>query len=236
MTWLTPPPIERPQHLAGVQVAWFEVQSIEDDYLVCWMLDAAGTPIEVDIPVAKLELFRVTPYDGQTINGLTYDYTDDQTRERDDGAETVTERIQPAYYEGALILAAMGVKGGTQLEDAPDWQALADGRAWVPDSESEGIGAVYTTKAVATANITLSGTQTIDGQSIGVGDKVLVSAQTTTSANGVYTCASGAWTKVCSFASGDATIVLVRTGSSYKETTWFVTAANTVKASAGVYK
>jgi hypothetical protein len=44
-------------------------------------------------------------------------------------------------------------------------------------------------------NLTLSGTQTIDGVSLNVGDRVLAKNQTTSSANGIYVVASGAWTR-----------------------------------------
>lgn len=50
-------------------------------------------------------------------------------------------------------------------------------------------------KAATTANITLSGTQTIDGISIVANDRVLVKDQTTQTGNGIYVAASGAWTR-----------------------------------------
>ena len=50
-------------------------------------------------------------------------------------------------------------------------------------------------RVATTANITLSGTQTIDGVSVIAGDRVLVKDQSTASQNGVYVCASGAWTR-----------------------------------------
>lgn len=49
--------------------------------------------------------------------------------------------------------------------------------------------------AATTANITLSGTQTIDGISLAVGDRVLVKNQTSTGLNGVYVVASSSWTR-----------------------------------------
>lgn len=55
--------------------------------------------------------------------------------------------------------------------------------------------------AATTANITLSGTQTIDGYSLSVGQRVLVKDQTTKTQNGIYVVASGAWTR----ASGSTT-------------------------------
>lgn len=50
-------------------------------------------------------------------------------------------------------------------------------------------------RAATTANITLSGTQTIDGVALVVGNRVLVKNQTTGSQNGIYVVASGAWTR-----------------------------------------
>lgn len=49
--------------------------------------------------------------------------------------------------------------------------------------------------AATTGNITLSGTQTIDGYSAVVGSRILVWKQTTSSQNGVYIVAAGAWTR-----------------------------------------
>lgn len=49
--------------------------------------------------------------------------------------------------------------------------------------------------ATVGANITLSGTQTLDGVVLAVGDPVLVKDQTTGSTNGIYNVAAGAWTR-----------------------------------------
>ena len=46
-----------------------------------------------------------------------------------------------------------------------------------------------------TANITLSGTQTIDGVAVVAGNRVLVKNQTTASQNGIYVVAAGAWAR-----------------------------------------
>lgn len=50
--------------------------------------------------------------------------------------------------------------------------------------------------AATTANLaSLSGTQTVDGYALQIGDRVLVKNQTPASANGVYDVASGAWVR-----------------------------------------
>ena len=58
-----------------------------------------------------------------------------------------------------------------------------------------GIDSKPSVRVVATSNITLSGTQTIDGVSLAAGDRVLATAQSTGSQNGVYVVASGAWAR-----------------------------------------
>ncbi len=50
-------------------------------------------------------------------------------------------------------------------------------------------------RVATTANITLSGTQTIDGVSVIAGDRVLVKDQSTGAENGIYVCAAGAWSR-----------------------------------------
>lgn len=56
--------------------------------------------------------------------------------------------------------------------------------------------------AVATTNITLSGPQTIDGYAAIAGDLILCVGQTTSSQNGLWTVASGSWTRPTEYATG----------------------------------
>jgi Repeat of unknown function (DUF5907) len=63
------------------------------------------------------------------------------------------------------------------------------------DSVAQGLDAKASVKCATLTNITLSGTQTVDGQPVVVGDRVLVKNQTTSSQNGIYLVASGAWTR-----------------------------------------
>ena len=54
-------------------------------------------------------------------------------------------------------------------------------------------------KVATTANITLSGLQTIDGVLTAADDRVLVKAQATGSENGIWIAAAGAWRRAPDF-------------------------------------
>lgn len=81
-----------------------------------------------------------------------------------------------------------------------------------------------------TANITLSGTQTIDGVAVVAGNRILVKNQTTTSQNGVYVVAAGAWTRGTDFDSVtpinevNGAAVFVQNGTTQADTAWVQTA------------
>ena len=63
------------------------------------------------------------------------------------------------------------------------------------DSIAQGIDAKASCLVATTANITLSGTQTIDGVAVTAGQRVLVKDQSTQSQNGIYVCAVGSWSR-----------------------------------------
>lgn len=63
------------------------------------------------------------------------------------------------------------------------------------DTKLQGLGNKYNVRVATTANITLSGLQTIDGIAVAANDLVLVKNQTVASQNGIYTVAAGAWTR-----------------------------------------
>ena len=63
------------------------------------------------------------------------------------------------------------------------------------DNTRSGLEVKDSVVVATTANITLSGTQTIDGIAITAGQRVLVKDQTTASQNGIYVVAAGAWSR-----------------------------------------
>jgi phage-related tail fiber protein len=74
----------------------------------------------------------------------------------------------------------------------------AANKAYV-DAARQGLDVKDSVRVATTANITLSGTQTIDGIAVAIGNRVLVKNQTTASANGIYVVAAGAWTRATDF-------------------------------------
>lgn len=63
------------------------------------------------------------------------------------------------------------------------------------DSTAQGLDVKASVKAATTGNITLSGTQTIDGVSVSAGDRVLVKNQSAPAENGIYVAAAGTWAR-----------------------------------------
>src|SRR5258707_1905874 len=68
------------------------------------------------------------------------------------------------------------------------------------DNVDQGLAPKQSVRVLASANLALSGTQTVDGVALSAGDTVLCIAQTTGSQNGSYTVAAGAWTRTPDFA------------------------------------
>lgn len=87
-------------------------------------------------------------------------------------------------------------------------------------------------RVATTANITLSGTQTIDGVAVVADDRVLVKDQTATAENGIYVAAASAWRRSSDFESvrdiRKGSQVLVTDGTVSALSVWTVTSSNPV--------
>jgi hypothetical protein len=68
------------------------------------------------------------------------------------------------------------------------------------DSVAAGLDVKPSVAAASTANLTLSGEQTIDGVSVVAGNRVLVKDQSTASQNGIYVAAAGSWARAADMA------------------------------------
>jgi len=94
-------------------------------------------------------------------------------------------------------------------------------------ASAQGLDVKQSVRVATTANITLSGTQTIDGVSLVAGDRVLVKNQTTGSENGLYVVVDGgSWTRA-EDADSDSEVTaglftFVTEGTSYADTGWVI--------------
>jgi hypothetical protein len=94
------------------------------------------------------------------------------------------------------------------------------------DNISTGMSWKNPARVGTTANITLSGLQSIDGTSLGAGDRCLVKNQTDATTNGIYVVASGAWTRATDNDSGTEMLsasVYIMEGSTQADTGWVQT-------------
>lgn len=71
------------------------------------------------------------------------------------------------------------------------------------DTVAQGLDLKESVKVATTGDITLSGTQTIDGIAVAADERVLVKDQSTGTENGIYLCKAGSWTRATDFAAGD---------------------------------
>lgn len=106
---------------------------------------------------------------------------------------------KPTTLSGFGITDALALSGGTMTGAitlaADPTQAMHAATKQYVDATAQGLDVKQSVKAATTANITLSGAQTIDAVSVVAGDRVLVKDQTAASGNGIYIVAAGAWTR-----------------------------------------
>lgn len=94
------------------------------------------------------------------------------------------------------------------------------------DAAIQGFAWKTAVRAATTGNVTLSGTQTIDGVALVVGDRVLVKNQATASGNGIYLVASGSWTRTTDFDAASKVLgsaVFVSEGATQGNQQWKMT-------------
>ena len=108
-------------------------------------------------------------------------------------------------------------------EPSSDNQAAT--KAYV-DSIAQGLHWKDSARIATTANITLSGTQTIDGVSVVADDRVLVKNQTSGAENGLYLCKAGSWERTADMNESDefsGSAVFIREGSTFADTGYVCT-------------
>jgi hypothetical protein len=99
-------------------------------------------------------------------------------------------------------------------------------------SVAEGTAVKAPCLVTTTANITLSGLQSIDGVTVAENDRVLVKSQTTGTENGIYSASSGNWSRTRDFDGAydivQGTRVFVTAGSTLAGNEYYVSTSGTI--------
>lgn len=124
---------------------------------------------------------------------------------------------------GAIAMGTNKITGlGTPTADAD-----AATKAYV-DSVAQGLDIKASCRAATTGNITLSGTQTIDGVAVIAGDRVLVKNQSSAAENGIYVAAVSTWSRAADANTWDELVgafTFIEDGSTNDNSGWVCTVA-----------
>jgi hypothetical protein len=126
-----------------------------------------------------------------------------------------------------LQLGGGTMTGALYLASDPSSPTMAATKNYV-DNSVQGLSAKPSVQVAANSNQALSGTVTIDGVAVAVGARVLCMGQTTSSQNGIYIVASGAWARssdMNAWTEVSGSFVFVEQGTQYGGTGWICTSA-----------
>ncbi|MFQ1711897.1 phage tail protein [Aeromonas veronii] len=110
----------------------------------------------------------------------------------------------------------------------PAWIASQD----YVQEQLQKLDAKQSVRAATTANITISGVQTIDGVALAVGERVLVKDQTTAAQNGIYLVAAQSWTRAADADNGaklsSGSRIAVEEGATNAGSVWYLSTTGTI--------
>lgn len=153
-------------------------------------------------------------------------------------ASTIVSRDSSGDFSAGTITASLighssldlPLSGGTLTGDltlnADPTNALHAATKQYVDSLSAGLDVKPSVLCATTANITLSGEQTLDGITTSA-SRVLVKNQSSAAENGIYVSASGSWTRAAdmnSWANVPGAFCFIETGTLYADTAFVCTA------------
>src|SRR5262252_1758609 len=126
-----------------------------------------------------------------------------------------------AATTGAFSMAGFGINN--VADPSADQDAATKNYV---DNAIAGLSWKAPARAATTANITLSGTQTVDGVALIANDRCLVKNQTTQTQNGLYVVAAGAWTRTTDADAANELLnmaVYIEEGTTQADSAWVCT-------------
>lgn len=137
--------------------------------------------------------------------------------------------------DGLLLVKSDGSVGFTapQAGVTPTLPSHLTTKEYV-DSVATGLDVKLSVRAISTSDITLSGTQTVDGVSLVAGDRILVVGQTNAAENGIYVVSAGAWARSSdadNTPAGEVTggmFTFIEEGTTFAGTGWVLTTENPI--------
>ena len=151
---------------------------------------ASGTSTFNDVVVTGA--LDMTAGSSATITGLSTptNASDAANKGYVDTQDALRLALTGGTMSGAIAMGSSKITGLA----TPTADADAATKAYV-DSVAQGLDVKGSCRVATVANISLSGTQTIDGVAVIAGDRVLVKDQSTAANNGIYVVAAGSWAR-----------------------------------------
>ena len=165
------------------------------------------------------------------VDGEITDLTTYVDQEISDSANTVTAAYIAADSTLSNTLTSAYQSADSALETSltqdfndADNTVLSTLRSEI-SAASQGLDIKASVRAATTANITLSGTQTVDGVSLSADNRVLVKNQSTGSENGIYLVKADAWVRADDAGNGELTpgsFTFVEEGTANGDSGWVI--------------
>ena len=203
-----------------------DTDSLQAFYMAQEAIDTTDATIQIDNATAQwtAENLRITNLTTPTSaqDAATKAYADTQSALAAGSASAASTSAAAALVsENAAAADLVLTNADTVSTAAHVVSAAAEAAAAVVSAASAAASAagIYWKAPVlvsSTANLTLSGAQTIDGISAVAGDRILVKDQTAPAENGIYIVAAGAWSRAVPMDTWDehvGAVVLVSQGS-----------------------
>lgn len=204
--------------------------ALVDSYSVDFTYDDANNQIKAELRLNGTDLRAGSGgVDLSPIAGLTpgtYTKVQVDSKGRVTAAFSITASDLPRLDQLTAPQASLNLNNQkiTNLADPVDDQDGVNYRTL--KSYAAGIKRTIYCRVATTGNVTLSGLQTIDGETLVADDYVLVRANTAQAENGAWKAASGAWTRVPemdAWSEVPGTLVTVLKGTTYQDTGWLCT-------------